>query len=432
MSRRQRQYQYESQNKRGNVIEEVVPGKKEEYGNMSRQTRSHNLYVSGANNPPGQRKYMEAKKPGRSEEKKCICGLDYPDSSEEEEDNKRRNKQSVPRRRNEPEIVKIKEVEHIKIKNVENIKSTEDEERIRIMEETKLNKIDEENRRKIEEERRKLEEEKQRIEEGNRRRKEQEQKRKQDELRRRKEDDERRKQFEDEQRRRLEDQRQRLEEEKRQLAEEVRRRNEEEKRIKYEEERRRREEDERERNKKKDLLNDQIRRLEEEERLYEEEKRKLEEEKRRLTEKQGKKYRAPREKTEVQTQIIEKEEVEEGINSLNKRFIYDDVTNVFKTSETKTFYSEYIQKKYKNVQAPFPTRNTKTVVIGSNEENISDNTFIVNRNNVNSINSRTFNVNANFNSCGDLCPECQQREIYEQNMVEVGQSVCPACGRMTV
>ena len=423
MSRRQKQYQYDSKNKRGeafDVKKEVAPGKKEEYGSKYTQTRSYNVYVSGANNLPGQRKYMEAKKPGKSEEKKCICGLDYPDSSDEE-DNKRRDRQSVPRRRNEPEVVKIKEVEHIKIKNIENVKKTEDEEKIRIMEETILKEIDEENELKIEEERRKLEQEKKRIEEGNRRRKEQDQKRKMDELRRRKEDDDRRKQLEDEQRKRLEDERQRLEDEKRKLAEETRRRNEEEKRIKYEEERRIRDEENKERNKKKDLLKEQIRRLEEEERLYEEEKRKLEEEKRRLSENKGK-LRAPREKTEVQNQIIENEEVEEEINRLNKRFIYDEVINVYKSSETKTFYSEYMQKKYKNVQVPFPTRNTKTVVIGSNEENVSanDNTYIINRNNVDKI-----------NVCGQLCPDCQQREIYEQNMIEVGQSACPTCGRMT-
>jgi hypothetical protein len=422
MSRRQRQYQYESNNKRSetfNVIKEVVPGRKQEYGSNSRQTRRNNAYVSGANTLPNQRKYMEVKNPGKSEEKKCICGLDYPDSSDEE-DNKRRNRQSVPRRRNEPEVVKIKEVEHIKIKNVENVKKTEDEEKIRIMEETRLQEIDEENRIKIEEEKRKLEAEKKRIEEGNRRRKEQEQKRKMDELRRKKEDDERRKQLEDEERKRLEDERQRLEDEKKRLAEEARRRNEEEKRNKYEEERRKREAEERERNKKKDLLNEQIRVLEEEEKLFEEEKRLLEEEKRRFAEKQGK-LRAPREKTEVKTQIIEKEEEEEeGLTNLNKKFIYDEAIYVYKTSETKTFYSEYIQKKYQNVQAPFPTRNTKTVVIGSNEENVSANTYIINRNNVDKI-----------NVCGQLCPDCQQRETYEQNMIEVGQSACPTCGRMT-
>lgn len=162
MSRRQRQYQYESNNKRSetfDVIKEVVPGRKQEYGSNSRQTRRNNAYVSGANTLPNQRKYMEVKNPGKSEEKKCICGLDYPDSSDEE-DNKRRNRQSVPRRRNEPEVVKIKEVEHIKIKNVENVKKTEDEEKIRIMEETRLQEIDEENRIKIEEEKRKLEAEK--------------------------------------------------------------------------------------------------------------------------------------------------------------------------------------------------------------------------------------------------------------------------------
>lgn len=422
MRRQPQQYHYEKKNTKGevfDVIEEVIPGKKEEYGNMHRQTRNHNTYVSGVNTLPGQRKLTETKRPGKSEEKKCICGLDYPDSSDEE-DNKRKDRQSVPKRRNEPEIVKIKEVEHIKIKNVENVKkSEEEEERIRIMEEARLQEIDEENRLKIEQERRKLEEEKKRIEEGNRRRKEQEQKRKMDEMRRKKEDDERRKQMEDEDRKRLEEERQRLEDEKRKLAEEARRRNEEEKRIKYEEERRRREEEERGRNKKKDLLKEQIRRLEEEERLYEEEIRKLEEEKKRFNERQGK-LRAPREKTEVKTEIIEKEEEEEGLDIVNKRFIYDEVINVYKTSETKTFYSEYVQKKYKNVQAPFPTRNTKTVVIGNNEENISTNTFIVNRN------------NANINVCGQLCPDCQQREIYEQNMVEVGPSCCPACGRTTV
>lgn len=446
MRRQPNQYHYERKNTKGevfDVIEEVLPGKKEEFGNMKRQTRNHNLYVSGVSTLPGERKRTETKRAGKSEEKKCICGLDYPDSSDEE-DNKRRNMQSVPKRKNEPEVIKIREVEHIKIKNVENVKKKEeDEERIRIMEETRLKEIEEEHRLKIEEERRKLEEERKRIEEANRRRKEQEQKRKMDELRRKKEDDERRKQLEDEQRQKLEDERKRLEEEKRKLADEERRRKEEERRIKYEEEKRRKEAEEGERNKKRDFLNEQIRRLEEEERLYEEEMNKLLEEKRRFNEKQGK-LRAPREKAEAQTQIIEKEEVEEGVTNVNRRFIYDEVINVYKTSETKTFYSEYVQKKYRNVQTPFPTRNTKTVVIGSNEANISSNTYIANRNNfvsnagfgnnINVINTRTFNSNANadVNLCGSLCQDCQQREIYEQNMAEVEQSACPTCGRMTV
>ena len=126
----------------------------------------------------------------------------------------------------------------------------------------------------------------------------------------------------------------------------------------------------------------------------------------------------------MKTHIIEKEEEEEeeGLTNLNKKFIYDEAIYVYKTSETKTFYSEYIQKKYQNVQAPFPTRNTKTVVIGNNEENINDNTYFVNSNNVipnanfvnngNFINNRTLN-----NASGDLCPDCQQMDIYEQNMV---------------
>ena len=48
------------------------------------------------------------------------------------------------------------------------------------------------------------------------------------------------------------------------------------------------------------------------------------------------------------------------------------------------------------------------MVIGSNEENVSANTYIINRNNVDKI-----------NVCGQLCPDCQQREIYEQNMNKV-------------
>ena len=105
-----------------------------------------------------------------------------------------------------------------------------------------------------------------------------------------------------------------------------------------------------------------MRKLAEEQRLYEEEMRKCEEEKKR--------YEEGRRKMELQKIYIEeKQRLMDELDRIkkSKRFEYDTDTIIYKNTDTKTFYSEYIQKKYKNADAEFPSRNTRTKIFGSDE-----------------------------------------------------------------
>ena len=86
----------------------------------------------------------------------------------------------------------------------------------------------------------------------------------------------------------------------------------------------------------------------------EEERRRVEEEKKRIEE----------ERIKIEEEIQEKE----AVKIENKEY----QTMLVKNVPLKTFYSEYIQKKYKSsTDNSFPTRNTKTKVFGGdeNEEN---------------------------------------------------------------
>ena len=281
--------------------------------------------------------------------------------------------------------------------------------RAKLMEEQRLKRIEEERIRK-----QKLEEEE----------------------RRRKLEEERKKREEEEKRRRLEEERRRQEEErKRKLEEAKRKQEEEERRRKLEEERKRRQEEEERRRKEA-----------ERKRQEEERKRRLEEEKRRK---------------------LEEERREEE----NQKRIYEQLQ--FKDVPVKTFYMEYIQKRYKYADVPFPERSSYTVNITSDIVNTSSNMNmnVTNMTNINN-NENILIQNAHSSSCQSehlLCPGCgrmtlcqnksniqamsqndqnvqieenQQQGQYIQNMTEVQQkemicpecqncSKCPGCGRMT-
>ena len=104
MSQKPKEKHFERINTKGQhveVIEETLPGKKEEYGKMVKRTENHNLYESGSHNLPGEKRYREIlleqekkkkEKQNKKEEKvtksksvekttisikKCICGLDH-------------------------------------------------------------------------------------------------------------------------------------------------------------------------------------------------------------------------------------------------------------------------------------------------------------------------------------------------------------------
>ena len=168
-----------------------------------------------------------------------------------------------------------------------------------------------------------------------------------------------------------------------------------------------------------------MRRLEEEKRKYEEEQRKNEIQKIYLEEKQR--------------LLDELERIKKS-----KRFIYDVDTTIYKNAETKTFYSEYMQKLYNNSKNEFPTRNTRTKVFGSDET--EENVYI---------NTASSSVNSVNMGCGIMpCPGCG-RMVNEQNiaeyhknklmqnmnngpnsfcpgMADVQGSLCPECGRVTI
>ena len=155
----------------------------------------------------------------------------------------------------------------------------------------------------------------------------------------------------------------------------------EEERIKKmkmeEEERRRREEEER-------------RRREEEERLRREaeRKRKEEEERRR------------RKMEEEQRLRLEKERKEKEMAEAKRRLLEQ---MQFKDVPVKTFYMEYIQKRYKNADMPFPERNTYTI-------NITQDMAQTNS-----------NINMNIN----------QNLLIQNRNIQSGNCICPGCGRMT-
>ena len=192
-----------------------------------------------------------------------------------------------------------------------------------------------------------------------------ERKRLEDEARRRREEEQNRMKSEDAERQRIEEERQRIELERKRMEEEQRRKDEADRRRQMEEERKRKQEEEEKRRKEEEeqrRINDEMRRLEEEQRLYEEEMRRLEEEKR--------KYEEEQRKNEIQKIYLEeKQKLLDELERIkkSKRFIYDSDTTIYKNAETKTFYSEYIQKQYINSQTEIPTRNTQTKVFGSDE-----------------------------------------------------------------
>ena len=226
--------------------------------------------------------------------------------------------------------------------------------------------------------------------------------------------------------------------------------------------------------------------MEEEQKLFEEEMRKYEEEKRRFEEEQR--------RIEMQRIIAEEKQRvldEEEQIKLTRRFIYDEDKTIYKNTTTKTFYSEYIQKSYTNsTEMAFPTRKTTTKVFGIDENDDyvynTANTSYNSNNNININTSTTGNIcaqcasqlntnntspcpgcgrmlNENFlsqvvtseqqnissniqkvqNMQSSVCPECQMNEqlklnsveqnqiAIEQNSVQVPNSLCPECGRMT-
>jgi len=158
-----------------------------------------------------------------------------------------------------------------------------------------------------------------------------------------------------------------------------------------------------------------LKRLEEEKRrkLEAERKKKLEEERLRLE-------RERKRRLEEEKRIKEEEEIQKRtVEALQ-----------FKDIPLKTFYTEYIQKKYKYAEVPFPERSSYTIHITSDMTNVNNSENILVQ-------------NAKTQSCRSenmLCPGCgrmtfcqnksnMQSSEVEQNIASAqqGECICPNC-----
>ena len=151
-----------------------------------------------------------------------------------------------------------------------------------------------------------------------------------------------------------------------------------------------------------------LKRLEEEKRrkLEAERKKKLEEERLRLE-------RERKRRLEEEKRIKEEEIQKRTVEALQ-----------FKDIPLKTFYTEYIQKKYKYAEVPFPERSSYTIHITSDMTNVNNSENILVQ-------------NAKTQSCRSenmLCPGCGrmtfcQNKSNMQNIASArqGECICPNC-----
>ena len=119
----------------------------------------------------------------------------------------------------------------------------------------------------------------------------------------------------------------------------------------------------------------------------------------------------------------------------NKRFLYDDDVSIVKNTETKTFHSNYIQKKHKIKEEEFPKRTTETRILGSECNN--DTVYVQNA----SVNPQYIQqVEESCPTCGryfvnnNLFPDCQKETNVDMNnnKVEYQQEcLCQECAMAT-
>lgn len=167
----------------------------------------------------------------------------------------------------------------------------------------------------------------------------------------------------------------------------------------------------------------------EEKKRREEERRLLEDEMRRLNEAR-KLYQSEKDRL---NQLNEELSLIEEKKS--KRFLYDDDVSIVKNTETKTFHSNYIQKKHKIKEEEFPKRTTETRILGSECNN--DTVYVQNA----SVNPQYIQqVEEACPTCGryfvnnNLCPDCQKETNVDMNnnKVEYQQEcLCQECAMAT-
>ena len=136
---------------------------------------------------------------------------------------------------------------------------------------------------------------------------------------------------------------------------------------------------------------------------------------------------------ENEKQLFEEEEqqIKEQIEK-NSRFEYSTDANIYKNTNLKTFYTEYMQKKYKNSEMQQPVRNTKTVVIGrevDSSELEENNIFVCNTEHVvvgeNEIMAQKINECSNEQKGEEvLCKECK---VGEEQNIQIEGDICNEC-----
>jgi hypothetical protein len=104
-------------------------------------------------------------------------------------------------------------------------------------------------------------------------------------------------------------------------------------------------------------------------------------------------------------ELREKEEIEK------QRRILEQLQ--FKDVPVKTFYMEYVQKKYRYADIPFPERSAYTVNVTQDMINT------------------TSNMNMNINMNQNIITQTSNIRSNQMNYIQTGNCLCPACGRMT-
>ena len=85
----------------------------------------------------------------------------------------------------------------------------------------------------------------------------------------------------------------------------------------------------------------------------------------------------------------------------------------FRDVPVKTFYMEYVQKKYRYADIPFPERSAYTVNVTQDMINT------------------TSNMNMNINMNQNIITQTSNIRSNQMNYIQTGNCLCPACGRMT-
>ena len=128
--------------------------------------------------------------------------------------------------------------------------------------------------------------------------------------------------------------------------------------------------------------------------------------------------------------IIEEERERDKLRSSKQTQVqvYDPFS--YKDTETKTFYTGYIQQKYTNSETPFPERNTYTINVNNSHNNMNDYYSYGQY-------SSERNSNYNYNEVSSsICHDCGK---FKNTNIQNGKfnyaqinNPCPNCGKAII